>query len=347
LKSNYTETGPARLAKIENKVSQWHQAWVEACQDTCFRWDPRWVKKSKNIDVGDIVWLVQDSKLCRRLKWAIVKSVHPDHDGVVRDAVVRYALFKPGPESYVTGFNKNGPFRTKLVAVQNLAMMYSKEEQRKYKEKFSNIKPGGSAEVSWDASQVQVISAEKQDPRVDDTTLMDTLETGAATASQFTGHQKVTHVVSHEGNGAAPHFTRKHEQRRAEKHRVRGGFTGITVYRTIVECTQSGRDLDHIILTGDNRYKQTLLGPIMTLCTNLPGQTPQRSLRLSKGKMRSQPRKTTGPSCLSLRRHTDVDSQTTVGSFSLRKTQTNLQTEVDGEMIEDLGTAGSIKLKTD
>ena len=109
LKSNYTETGPARLAKIENKVSQWHQAWVEACQDTLFRRDPRWVKKTRNIEVGDIVWLVQDSKLCRRLKWAIVKSVHPDHDGVVRDAIVRYALLKPGPEPYIAGFNKKGP----------------------------------------------------------------------------------------------------------------------------------------------------------------------------------------------------------------------------------------------
>ena len=76
IKSNYTETGPARLAKIENKVSQWHQAWVETCQDTLFRQDPRWAKKTRNIEVGDIVCLVQDSKLCRRLNWAIVKSVH-------------------------------------------------------------------------------------------------------------------------------------------------------------------------------------------------------------------------------------------------------------------------------
>ena len=40
LKSNYTETGPARLAKIENKVSQ---AWMEVCQDKLFTRDPRWV----------------------------------------------------------------------------------------------------------------------------------------------------------------------------------------------------------------------------------------------------------------------------------------------------------------
>ena len=114
--------------------------------------------------------MVQDSKLCRRLKWAIVKSVHPDHDGVVRDAIVRYALLKPGPEPYVTGFNKKGPFKTKLVAVQNLAMMYSKDEQRIDKEKFCNLKLGGSAEVSWDASKVQVVTAEKHGQKSDGTT---------------------------------------------------------------------------------------------------------------------------------------------------------------------------------
>ena len=114
------------------------------------------------------MWLVQDSKLCRRLKWAIVKLVHPDHDRVVCDAIVRYALLKPGPEPYVTGFNKKGPFKTKLVAVQNLAMMYSKEEQRKDREKVSNIKPGGSAEVRW---------GEKHEPSADGTAQMDSQET--------------------------------------------------------------------------------------------------------------------------------------------------------------------------
>jgi hypothetical protein len=42
---------------------------------------------------------------------------------------------------------------------------------------------------------------------------------------------------------------------------------------------------------------------------------------------------------------TDVDSQTAVGSFSLRETLMNLQTEADGEMINDYGATGSIKLE--
>ena len=58
-----------------------------------------------------------------------MQSVHPDHDGVVRDVIVRYSLLKPGPEPYITAFTKKGPFKTKLCSVQTRALMYSKEEQ--------------------------------------------------------------------------------------------------------------------------------------------------------------------------------------------------------------------------
>ena len=40
VKTTYTtESGPRRLAKIENKVIQWHQAWIDACQDKLFTRD--------------------------------------------------------------------------------------------------------------------------------------------------------------------------------------------------------------------------------------------------------------------------------------------------------------------
>ena len=111
MKTNHSpDTGPRRLEKIENKITQWHQAWIEACQDRLFMRDYRWVRKSRNLMVGDVVWMIQESKLKRKLKWAIVQSVHPDHDGVVRDVIVRYSLRKPGPEPYITKFTKKGPF---------------------------------------------------------------------------------------------------------------------------------------------------------------------------------------------------------------------------------------------
>ena len=136
LKTNHSpDTGPSRLAGIQNKITQWHQAWIEACQDRLFVRDYRWVRKSRNLKVGDIVWMIQESKLKRKLKWAIVQSVHPDHDGVVRDVIVRYILLKPGPEPYISAFSKNSPFKTKLCSVEPLALMYSKEEQLEDMEK--------------------------------------------------------------------------------------------------------------------------------------------------------------------------------------------------------------------
>ena len=73
--------------------------------------------------------------------------MHPDQDGAVCDAIVRYALLKPGPEPYVTGFNKRGPFKTTLVSVENCSMMYSRDKQREDMEKFGLVKSGGSAMV--------------------------------------------------------------------------------------------------------------------------------------------------------------------------------------------------------
>ena len=89
-----------------------------------------------------------------------------------------------------------------------------------------------------------MFTAEKHDQRSDGTTsysvLMDAQEEGTATASHFTGHQKVTHVASHEGNGAAPHFTRDYEQQEAkglkgrhEKHKAIESNTGSATHRTI------------------------------------------------------------------------------------------------------------------
>ena len=75
--------------------------------------------------------MIHDSKLQRKLKWAIIQSIHPDHVGVFRDIIVRYILLKPEPEPYISAFSKKSPFKTKLCSVQSLALMYSKEEQMK------------------------------------------------------------------------------------------------------------------------------------------------------------------------------------------------------------------------
>ena len=157
------------------------------------------------------------------------KSVHPDQDGVVSHAIVRYALLKPGPGP---GFNEKGPFKTKLVAVQNLAIMYSRDEQRADKEKFI-LKPGGSAEVSWDATKEQVIMVEKHDQRThgsaDVSVLMQARDEGTVAASHYTGQLEVTNDVCHDGIGSALYSTRDCEQQGTKKHEVQETITGHTI----------------------------------------------------------------------------------------------------------------------
>ena len=70
-------------------------------------------RKTRNLKVGDIVWMIQESKLSKCFKWAVVRSTIEDHDGVVRTVFVRYALVTGSSEPYVTPYSKKGPFKTK------------------------------------------------------------------------------------------------------------------------------------------------------------------------------------------------------------------------------------------
>ena len=130
------DTGPRSLAYMEDKISQWHKIWFDTCQYRLFKRDSRWVSKSQNLVPGDVVWLIQDSKLKKSMKWAIVQQTYPDSMGVVRDALVRYICPKPGPEPYITPFSKASPFKCKMVAVQNVALMYPVSEQSKDKTRY-------------------------------------------------------------------------------------------------------------------------------------------------------------------------------------------------------------------
>ena len=319
-------------------------------------------------EVGDIVWLVQDSKLCRRLKWAIVKSGHPDHDGVVRDAIVRDALLEPGPEPHITGFNKKGPFKTELVAVQNLAMMYSRDEQRADKEKFCKLKPGGSAEVSWDTSKEHVVTAEKHDQGMngsaDDPVLMHTQEERTVGASHYTGHLKVTIDESHDGISSAPHSTRDCGQQETDrfdygtvKHEVQEIITGHTTTNMEEEINQKG-NVPH-----DHNWQQKVQtvtcrtdnGAVHTFArTDAAGESDAHTrsevsgctempLHLPQTKQTTFEDEESIMACSAVVHNTkvtDVGSKTTVGSFS-RRIETgssalapiNQKLEVDGPTV--------------
>jgi hypothetical protein len=77
---------------------------------------------------------------------------------------------------------------------------------KKDKEETCNMKPGDSAKVSWDASQAQVVTTEKQDQRSNGAMNRTNLMDAPRTASHFMGHQKVLSVVSNEETGAAQQF---------------------------------------------------------------------------------------------------------------------------------------------
>ena len=94
--NNSPDNGPRRLDYIQAKIDHWHSTWVQACQDRLFTRDCKWVNKSRNLEPGDMLWLIQDSKLKKTLKWVIVQKVFPDQLGMLRDIVVRYIIPKPG-----------------------------------------------------------------------------------------------------------------------------------------------------------------------------------------------------------------------------------------------------------
>ena len=63
-------------------------------------------------------------------------SVCKDDHGICRDAYVRVLPKPEGPEPCIPPYQKKGPFKTKLVAVPNLALFDSLDEQKEDKQKF-------------------------------------------------------------------------------------------------------------------------------------------------------------------------------------------------------------------
>jgi hypothetical protein len=78
---------------------------------------------------GGCSLIIRESALTRTLKWAIVHAIHPNESGLVREVTVRYMLVNGSRQSYVSRYHKKGPFKYRREAIQNLSIMYSKQEQ--------------------------------------------------------------------------------------------------------------------------------------------------------------------------------------------------------------------------
>ena len=141
-------SGPRRLSYMEERLQAWHKAFVYTCQDRLFVVPKLWSKRTRNFQTGDVVYMLKDSLVGLSLKWGIVHEVLPDDSGVVRDAIIRYILIQSGRSTFTSVYTKPGPFKYKRVAVQNLALMYSVQDQESDKERnLSTAPPHESAPI--------------------------------------------------------------------------------------------------------------------------------------------------------------------------------------------------------
>ena len=60
----------------------------------------KWHKKSRNLQIGDLVMIADLSKIKSKYKLAIVDEVKVSTDGCVRSAVVRYYIQRGGSEKW-------------------------------------------------------------------------------------------------------------------------------------------------------------------------------------------------------------------------------------------------------
>ena len=148
--------GTKRLAFLRERLESWHKNFVLTCQDRLFITPRRWTKKHPNFRVGDVVYLLKESLVGLTLKWALVYKVHPDDAGVVRDVTVRYSNIRVGRDTLASVYHRPGPFKFKICAIQNLAMMYSKEDQVRDREAHLNTDRDRNAHM--ESSDVDIMN---------------------------------------------------------------------------------------------------------------------------------------------------------------------------------------------
>jgi hypothetical protein len=134
-----------------------------------------------------------------------------------------------------------------------------------------------------------------------------------------------------------------------DSQRAENFFTDPTVYRTIGECTDSdwtGSGSHHLNWQQQVEINMSVTdnGTVRNF-TRTDSTTEPEALQEENEKPAEEDDRSFRLITKESHKVADVDSQTTVGSFSLRKTQMNLQTEVDGKMIEELGIISPLTME--
>ena len=99
----------------------WSQ-WMKTAAPKLFR-DPKWQEAKQNLKPGDVVLVFDDNSIKGEYRLARVKEVYPDAQGLVRKALVIYAVYKVGEK---TGNNYTGSRKQEVIRpVQRLALLQS------------------------------------------------------------------------------------------------------------------------------------------------------------------------------------------------------------------------------
>ena len=109
-----------RVLKIEQFVQAWWARW-QSCAFPLFTPRRKWVYRARNLTPGDVVLLLEESKLKRgSYRLAIVREVKVDEAGVVRSAVIALRDRRRGAGT---------DSRELIMAVQRLALILPVEER--------------------------------------------------------------------------------------------------------------------------------------------------------------------------------------------------------------------------
>ena len=115
----------ARLAYVSEVYNAWWRAWYQQVLPTLVPCK-KWRKESRNLQVGDIVFMYYPSSVQDDYRLAKITETFPDEKGLVR--TVRVCYRKRDKREKVLPY-KAKPLTEELVAVQRLSVLLPVSEQ--------------------------------------------------------------------------------------------------------------------------------------------------------------------------------------------------------------------------
>ncbi|XP_073670277.1 uncharacterized protein [Paramisgurnus dabryanus] len=131
---DFTSYPYKRLHEMQHQVNRFWKSWSQLAGPNLFV-RSKWHTLTRNVTVGDIVWLCDQNALRGQFKLGRVVSVNPDPGGVVRDVKVRIVqsccvpVAKSTPKHPVSKVQKDFQSRILHRDVRRLVVLLPAEEQ--------------------------------------------------------------------------------------------------------------------------------------------------------------------------------------------------------------------------